>query len=74
LVTIVFDDYSTMRVKVTGGPTTNVLGEGKLESVGEGGAGLTLVGEDGSTATLRLAEPGSSVTVKDKSDQIEYAG
>jgi hypothetical protein len=74
LVTIVFDDYSTMRVKVTGGPTTNVLGEGKLESVGEGGAGLTLVGEDGSTATLRLAEPGSSVTVKDQGGQIEYAG
>ena len=29
LVTIVFDDYSTMRVKVAGGPTLNVLGEGK---------------------------------------------
>jgi hypothetical protein len=74
LVTIVFDDYSTMRVKVAGSPTMNVLGEGKLESVGEGGAGLTLVGEDGSTATLRLAEPGASVTVKDQSGQIEYAG
>jgi len=74
LVTIVFDDYSTMRVKVAGGPTINTLGEGKIESVGEGGAGLNLVGEDGSTATLRLAEPGSSVTVKDQSGQIEYAG
>jgi hypothetical protein len=52
----------------------NVLGEGKIESVGEGGAELTLVGEDSSTATLRLAQPGSSVTVKDKSGQIEYAG
>jgi hypothetical protein len=74
LVTIVFDDYSTMRVKVAGGPTMNRLGEGKIESVGEGGPELTLVGEDSSTATLRLAEPGSSVTVKDKSGQIEYAG
>jgi hypothetical protein len=73
LVTIVFDDYSTMRVKVAGGPTMNRLGEGKIESV-EGGSELTLVGEDSSMATLRLAEPGSSVTVKDKSGQIEYAG
>ena len=65
LVTIVFDDYSTMRVKVA---------EGKLESVAVSGAGLNLVGEDGSTATLRLAEPGSSITVSDKSGQLEYAG
>jgi hypothetical protein len=74
LVTIVFDDYSTMRVKVAGGPTMNMLGEGKIESVAEGGAELTLVGEDSRTSTLRLAEPGSSVSVKDKSGQIEYAG
>ena len=74
LVTIVFDDYSTMRLKVSGSPTMNMLGAGKIESVGEGGAGLTLVGEDGSTATLPLAEPGTSVTVKDQSGQIEYAG
>jgi hypothetical protein len=74
LVTIVFDDYSTMQVKVAGGPTMNMLGESKIESVGEGGAQLTLLGEDSRTATLRLAEPGSSVTVKDQSGQIEYAG
>jgi hypothetical protein len=74
LVTIVFDDYSTMRSKVAGSPNMNLLGEGKIESVGEGELGLTLVGEDGSTATLRLAEPGVSVTVKDQSGQIEYAG
>jgi hypothetical protein len=74
LVTIVFDDYSTMRLKVAGGPTKNILGESRIESVGEGGAGLNLVGEDGSTATLRLAEAGSSIAVKDESGQIEYTG
>jgi hypothetical protein len=52
----------------------NMLGEGRIESVGEGGAGLNLVGEDGSTATLRLAEPGSSITVKDENGQVEYTG
>jgi hypothetical protein len=50
----------------------NTLGEGKIESVGEAGAELTLVGEDSRTAILQLAEPGSSVAVKN--GQIEYAG
>ena len=74
LVTIVFDDYSTMRVKVAGGPTMNSLAESKIESVGEGGAELTLVGEDCGTATLRLARAELSVTVKDENGRIEYAG
>ena len=74
LVTIVFDDYSTMRVKVAGGPTMNMLGEGRIESFGEGEAGLNLLGEDGCIATLRLAEPGSSITVKDENGQVEYTG
>jgi hypothetical protein len=74
LVTIVFDDYSTLRVKVAGGPTMGLLDEGKIESMGEDGAELTLVGEDSRAATLRLAEPGSSITVKDQSGQIEYTG
>ena len=43
LVTIVFHDYSTMRVKVAGVPTMNMLGEGRIESVGESEAGLNLV-------------------------------
>jgi hypothetical protein len=40
LVTIVFDDYSTMRLKVAESPTKDLLGEGKIESVAEAGAGL----------------------------------
>jgi hypothetical protein len=51
-----------------------MLGKGRIDSVGEGEAGLNLVGEDGTTAALRLAEPGSSITVKDESGHIEYAG
>ena len=74
LVTIVFHNYSTMRVKEAGGPTMNMLGEDRIESLGEGEAGLNLVGEDGCIATLRLAEPGSSITVKDENGQVEYTG
>jgi hypothetical protein len=74
LVLLVFDDHSTMRVKVTGAPTVNLLGESKIESAGGDEGQLTLVGEDGRTSTLQLAKPGSSVTVKDKHNQVEYSG
>jgi hypothetical protein len=40
LVEIVFDDHSTMRVKVVGGPTVNVLREGKIKSVRQEGLEL----------------------------------
>jgi hypothetical protein len=66
LVTIVFDDYSTMRVKVSGGPTMNSLAESKIESVGEGGAELTLVGEDCGTATLRQQYQPSKKVIYDR--------
>jgi hypothetical protein len=52
----------------------NTLAESKIESVGEGGAELTLAGEDSGTATLRLPQAGSSVTVKDETGKIVYAG
>ena len=39
LVVIVFDDHSSLQLKVAGGPTLNMLGEGKIESVAEEGAG-----------------------------------
>jgi hypothetical protein len=66
LVTIVFDDYSTMRVKVAGGPTMNSLAESKIESVREGGAELTLVGEDCGTATLRQQYQPSKKVIYDR--------
>jgi NAD(P)-dependent dehydrogenase (short-subunit alcohol dehydrogenase family) len=71
---LAFAREGAMRLKVAKSPTMDLLGEGKIESVAEAGAGLNLVGEDGSTATLRLAKPGSSVTVQDESGQVEYAG
>jgi hypothetical protein len=74
LVVIVFDDFSSLRLKVAGGPTLNMLGEGKIESVAEGGAEIALLGEDGRMAILRLTEPGSSVSVTDKTGHLEYSG
>jgi hypothetical protein len=74
LVTIVFDDQSALRIKVAGGPTVNMLGDGKIESVAEDEAELSLLGEDGQIAFLQVAEPGVSVTVTDKNNRVEYAG
>jgi hypothetical protein len=74
LVTIVFDDQSTLRIKIVGGPTANMLGDGKIESVGEDEAELSLLGEDGRIAILQVAEPGASITVTDKENRVEYAG
>jgi hypothetical protein len=74
LVTIVFNDRSTMRVKVTGGPTMNMLGESRTESVKEDGTDLILFGENDRRAILRLAAPGSSITVENKDGVVEYEG
>jgi hypothetical protein len=74
LVTIVFDDQSTLRIKVVGGPTANMLGDGKIESVAEDEGELSLLGEDGRIAILQVAEAGASVTVTDKDNRVEYAG
>jgi hypothetical protein len=53
----------------------NMLGEGRIESVGGERSWAKPGGrEDGRTATLRLVEPGSSITIKDESGQIEYTG
>ena len=74
LVVIVFDDQSSLRLKVAGGPTLNMLGEGKIESVAEEGAEIALLGEDGRMAILPLAEPGSSVSVTDQTGHVKYFG
>jgi hypothetical protein len=63
-----------MHLKVAGGPTMNMLGEGKIESALEEGAELALLGEDGRSAILTIADPGSSISVKDKDGRVRYEG
>jgi hypothetical protein len=71
-VLVLFDDQSNMKIK-TAGPATIPLG-GKVKSVHEAKAELKIDFEDGSSAILRLAEPGSSVAVRDKNNVVEYLG
>jgi hypothetical protein len=69
---IQFDDQSIMKVKTAG--SADVFAGAKLRSIQEDGAAFILQFEDGSTVTLQLADPGSSVAVRDKNNQVEYLG
>ena len=71
-VLVLFDDQSNMRVKIAG-PATIPAG-GKVKSVYEAKADFKIEFEDGSSATLSLGSPGSSVAVRDKNNAVEYLG
>ena len=45
-----------------------------VKSVQEANADLRIEFEDGSSATFSLADPGSSVAVRDKNNVVEYLG
>ena len=71
-VLVLFDDQSNMKVKIAG-PATIPPG-GKIKSVHEAKADFKIEFEDGSSATFCLANPGSSVAVRDKNNAVEYLG
>jgi len=47
---------------------------GKIRAVQEDGPDFNLQFEDGSTVTLKLVDPGSSVAVRDQNNRVEYLG
>jgi hypothetical protein len=71
-VLVLFDDESHMKIK-TAGPATIPPG-GKVKCVHESRAEFKIDFEDGSSASLCLADPGSSVAVRDKNNAVEYLG
>jgi len=71
-VFVLFEDQSNMKIK-TAGPAAVPPG-GKVKSVHETKAEFKIDFEDGSSATLCLADPGSSVAVRDKNNAVEYLG
>jgi hypothetical protein len=71
-VLVLFDAQSNMKIK-TAGPATIPLA-GKVKAVQETNADFKIEFENGSNATLRLADPGSSVAVRDKNNVVEYLG
>jgi hypothetical protein len=71
-VFVLFDDQSSMKIKTDG--ATAASRENKVKSVHEAKADFRLEFEDGSSATFCLANPGSSVEVRDKNNAVEYHG
>ena len=71
-VLVLFDDQSSMRIKTTG--AAPVSPGSKVKSVHEAKTEFKIDFEDGSSATLCLADPGSSVSVRDKNNALEYLG
>jgi hypothetical protein len=72
LLVVLFDDQSSMKIKTT---TVPALSPGrKVKCVHEAKAEFKIEFEDGSSATLCLADPGSAIAVRDKNNVVEYLG
>jgi hypothetical protein len=71
-VLVLFDDQSSMKIKTTGAAA--VSPGSKVKSVHEAKAEFKIEFEDGSSAAFCLADPGSSVAVRDKNSAVEYLG
>ena len=73
LLTITFDDGSTMKVKVAPSNTNSAATGGKVSKVRQEGTELDLDLEGGTTVRITTAEATSSVMLRDKAVKLEYA-
>jgi hypothetical protein len=71
-VLVLFDDQSSMKIKTTGAAAVS-LGS-KVKPVHEAKADFRIEFEDGPSATLCLANSGSSVAVRDRNNAVEHLG
>ena len=71
-VLVLFEDQWSMKIKTA--DAAAVSAGSKVESVREAKAEFKIEFEDGSSATFCLADPGSSVAVRDKNNAVEYLG
>ena len=65
---ITFDDESTLKLRVAGQATVSV--GAKVEA----GEHFQVDLEEGPSVQVQLAEPGSSVALRDKSGAVQYLG
>ena len=68
-----FNDQSTMQVKTAGVADIFPPG-GTIKAILEDGAEFRLQFEDDSTIRVELADPGASLAVRDKNNEVEYLG
>ena len=73
LLTLTFDDFSTMKVKVATSNTNTAATGGRVAKVRQQGTDLVLDLEGGGTVAIQTAEASSSVMLRDKAGKLEYA-
>ena len=71
---VVFDDHSIMTVKTAPGLAAAISAGAKVKAVLEDAVECTLQFEDGSSVTVKLANPGASVAVRARNSVVEYLG
>ena len=69
-----FVDGSTMKVKIVESNSLPLREDARIRQVSEDKAKLLIECEDDSTLDVTLIDPGNSVSVRGKDDQVEYLG
>ena len=69
-----FSDGSTMHVKVMESNSPPLKNGARIRAVSEQSVTLIISCEDESQVVLTMADPGSSVTVRDVDGKVEYLG
>lgn len=72
-VAVSFHDGSRMAVKTPEPPQGDLLLNRTVDKVRQSGTVMNLDFKDGSSAEIKLAEATSSVMLRDKDDNMEYA-
>jgi hypothetical protein len=70
---ITFNDGSTMKIKTGGQVPVDILTNRTIKAVRQAGTTLKLDFNDKSTVRIKLTEATSSVMLRDKLNQLEYA-
>ena len=73
MLTVTFDDGSTMQVKVAPSSTNAAATGGKVGKVRQEGTTLSLDLDGGGSLSIQMTESTSSVMLRDKAGKLEYA-
>jgi hypothetical protein len=71
---ISFVDGSTMKVKILESNSPPLREGARIRQISEDQAKLLFECEDVSTLDITVVDPGNSVSVRDKNNQVEYLG